>query len=490
MTKLTFYGGVDTIGGNKILLEDKGTKIFLDFGMNFKEQMNYFTEFMPMRKCACISDLIELGLLPDIKGIYRQDYCKHMNLDYKTQNSIDGLLVSHAHIDHIGYIHFLRKDIPVYVSPESKAVMDLFENTAPSGSYHEYSEMKPGFKLIKKVKGDGYKRADSRDGTESRDINVFSYENPFKIGSLTITPYRVDHSLPGATGYIIETSSGNLVYTGDLRFHGRHRFWSDNFVHHASKSEPVAVITEGTRISNTEKRSESYVQNESSKLLNEKKGIAIANFPIRDTDRLLTFYNTSVDNNRILVIEARQAMLLDLLDSVGVDELPKSNDKNIRIFMPKKSWGIIGRCEFPKEIIAQDYTQSTEKEYLERKNIITAEEIRQNQEKYLMFMNYFQLNNLIDIKPKKESIHIRSICEPFSDEMELDEKRVRNWLDRYGLSPAHQIHSSGHASGDDITSMIKEMNPKILYPIHTEKPEVFDFFKKRTKVKYGTEYQF
>jgi len=33
MTSLTFYGGVNEIGGNKILLEDKDTKIFLGFGM-------------------------------------------------------------------------------------------------------------------------------------------------------------------------------------------------------------------------------------------------------------------------------------------------------------------------------------------------------------------------------------------------------------------------------------------------------------------------
>ncbi|GAF95596.1 unnamed protein product, partial [marine sediment metagenome] len=32
MTSLTFYGGVDEIGGNKILLEDQDTRIFLDFG--------------------------------------------------------------------------------------------------------------------------------------------------------------------------------------------------------------------------------------------------------------------------------------------------------------------------------------------------------------------------------------------------------------------------------------------------------------------------
>ena len=32
MVNLTFYGGAEEIGGNKILLEDKGAKIYLDFG--------------------------------------------------------------------------------------------------------------------------------------------------------------------------------------------------------------------------------------------------------------------------------------------------------------------------------------------------------------------------------------------------------------------------------------------------------------------------
>ncbi len=31
---LTFYGGVNEIGENKILFQDKDTKVFLDFGMN------------------------------------------------------------------------------------------------------------------------------------------------------------------------------------------------------------------------------------------------------------------------------------------------------------------------------------------------------------------------------------------------------------------------------------------------------------------------
>lgn len=34
-TSITLYGGVNEIGGNKLLLKDKDTRIFFDFGMLF-----------------------------------------------------------------------------------------------------------------------------------------------------------------------------------------------------------------------------------------------------------------------------------------------------------------------------------------------------------------------------------------------------------------------------------------------------------------------
>jgi len=54
--KLTFHGGVEEIGGNKILLEDKDTKILLDFGMNFAERSKFYSE-------AWLSPRDERGLL-------------------------------------------------------------------------------------------------------------------------------------------------------------------------------------------------------------------------------------------------------------------------------------------------------------------------------------------------------------------------------------------------------------------------------------------
>ena len=491
MTKLTFYGGVNEIGGNKILLEDKGTRIFLDFGMSFGQHMKYFTEYMPLRKNSCISDMMHLGILPDIKGIYRRDYCRHMKISDQKDTAVDGVLISHGHMDHLGYVHFLRKDIPIHVSRETKAIMDLFSRTG-SGGFTEFTDFKPSFEMIPKKRGEGMKRRDARDGTEQRAVEVFEYGKKFNIGSLEIIPYRVDHSLPGAVGYIIHTSKGAVIYTGDLRFHGRHDVWSHSFVEQAAKTEPVAMISEGTRIKEKkeDEKTEDYVQKESTKHIKGKPGIAIANFPIRDTERLLTFYNTAISNGRKLVIEYRQAMLLDLLAENGSENaLPKSDDENIRIFYPKKSWGLIGRSDFPDEQKVQDYT-SWERNYVNAKNTIAAEDISKNQKDYVMFMNYFQLNNLLDIKPKAGSVHIRSMCEPFSEEMELDQKRIDNWLTLFNLKPEHKIHCSGHACGEDIFSMIKVIQPKQLFPIHTEHPGMFRKLKAKTRmVKEGKGYR-
>ena len=111
--KFTFFGGKNEIGGNKILVEHKGTKIMLDFGMSFAQVLKYFSEFLQPRKNSALTDFFELELLPDIKGIYREDYLKHMGKE-KEKREIDGVFITHAHADHAQYLHFLRFDIPVY----------------------------------------------------------------------------------------------------------------------------------------------------------------------------------------------------------------------------------------------------------------------------------------------------------------------------------------------------------------------------------------
>jgi hypothetical protein len=88
MVKLIFYGGVNEIGGNKILLEDKGTKIFLDFGQSFTFGAEYFTSWLQPRCLNGLGDYFESNLLPKeiAKKLDRFKVTRHQN---KLTNSED-----------------------------------------------------------------------------------------------------------------------------------------------------------------------------------------------------------------------------------------------------------------------------------------------------------------------------------------------------------------------------------------------------------------
>ena len=114
---LTFYGGVSEIGGNKILLEVDNTRIFLDFGTSFSREDEYF-EF-PLLRPSCIEDLFKTGILPKLCGMYKN---AGLSVNYAFDGTpslcgeeekcgIDGILLSHAHVDHYGYLGMLRPDI-------------------------------------------------------------------------------------------------------------------------------------------------------------------------------------------------------------------------------------------------------------------------------------------------------------------------------------------------------------------------------------------
>jgi len=68
--KLAFYGGVNEIGGNKILLQTENGSVLLDFGRRMGEYGKYFSEFIQARSKNALRDLIKLGILPKLDGIY------------------------------------------------------------------------------------------------------------------------------------------------------------------------------------------------------------------------------------------------------------------------------------------------------------------------------------------------------------------------------------------------------------------------------------
>jgi len=458
MTSLTFYGGVNEIGGNKILLQDKDTKVFLDFGMSFGKRGKYFDEFMSPRLAAGLRDFIEIGLIPDLDRVYRSDLMEMMGKP-ETDTDIDAVLLTHAHADHADYISFLHEDIPVYMGDTCKLILEAIEERSSRRFEREILSFKP--------------RNDKKADEIDRDVRTFRTGDKFKVGSLEVEPIHVDHSVPGAYGFIIYTSEGPVVYTGDIRLHGTRPDMTEEFVKKAAEVKPIALLCEGTRIADPETdESEQKVLDDCNAHVKNNNGLVLADFNFKDMDRLRTFYNVAKENDRKFVVDISDVVYLKHLSKDPQLNVPNYNDENIAIFKPlKTSW------------------TKSQKELLDEPNIVTAEDIAKNQDKMLCSFSFWNFGALIDIKPTSDSLYIHSLSEPFNDEGVFDKTKVDAWLDKYDMRRV-QSHCSGHSKGQYLLDVVKTIDAKMLYPIHTEHPEVYKkVTDKITIVDEGVKYE-
>ncbi len=61
---------------------------------------------------------------------------------------------------------------------------------------------------------------------------------------MNITPFHVDHSVPAAYGFIIYTSAGPVVYTGDFRRHGPLSNMTEEFLQEIKSNRTVLTKKE------------------------------------------------------------------------------------------------------------------------------------------------------------------------------------------------------------------------------------------------------
>jgi Predicted hydrolase of the metallo-beta-lactamase superfamily len=463
MVSIEVLGGNGEIGGNKILIEHKGTRIFLDFGMSFNQNGMFFSEYLNPRKCSGLGDFFEFGLLPDMPGIYREDYLEHMGR-YPEEKSIDAVLLSHAHADHAQYIHFLRWDIPIYCTQTTKIILGCIQETG-SNSFSDFIDTCETFQFtLKKDGGLTRVKRSHKDYIHKRNFQLMDVNKRISIGDIEVEMFPVDHSLPGSCGFIIYTDEGNIVYTGDIRFHGSNGHLSRKFVEKAREARPKWLLCEGTRVGNDEKDSEADVRDKITELISGSEGIVFVEHPIRDIDRANSIFNAAKENGRHFVVPMKLAYLIEKLGT----HCPFCLDE-VKILIPRKKWGLISKAGIVQEQVNQDY-DTWEREYIYRSNSITYNELKDSPADYVVSMSIWEMGQLADIKPLN-ALWIKSSCDPFCDEMELDEERKKKWIAHFGIDHK-KTHASGHASGEELKEMIQEINPEILVPIHTEKPEL------------------
>ena len=435
MISITAYGGVDHIGGNKILLEDGDTKIFLDFGepFNFKDQ--FFVDWLEPRESRTgLKDYFFFDLMPRIKGLYGEDWLEDTDLKY-SKPEFDAVLISHMHFDHAMHLKFVDDKIPVYLGAAADAIRKSWEETGGknvSFGDHEFRAFRTGSKI--------------------------------KIGCLEVEPIHVDHSVPGAYGFLIHTSQGCVVYTGDLRLHGPRSDMTREFVSRAAAEKPIALICEGTRVSPEDPRedlSEKQVEERARKLVSGSKKLAIVSFYPKDVDRMRTYRDVAKATGRKFVVSTKVAHLLESLKSDKRISVPDPmTDPNMLVYVRR---GMTRPLPHDKRYMEMQDRKSD--------HVVCCDDIAEQQERFIFQTNIMQLTELIDVLPSPGSLFIRSKSEPFEED-DVQEEVLQNWIKRFNMD-FHQAHASGHANMEEIFDIIRRIGPKVVIPVHTEHAEMF-----------------
>ncbi|RCW55667.1 MULTISPECIES: ribonuclease J [Halanaerobium] len=157
---MTNLGGVGEIGKNMWVLEIDDEMLIIDSGVKFPE-----------------NDLLGIDLvIPDY------DYV------IKNKDKINGIVLTHGHLDHIGGLPYLLKEInvPIY---GTKLTLGLLE-----GNLKEH-------RLLK----------DTR-------LKVVHPGKQYQVGNFGVEFVRVNHSIADTCALAIETPLGSIVYASDFKF--------------------------------------------------------------------------------------------------------------------------------------------------------------------------------------------------------------------------------------------------------------------------------
>jgi ribonuclease J len=415
---------VNEIGGNKILLKDHDTRIFFDFGMSFTAKKQFYSP--PFLSPRNEKSLQELGILPQISGIYKFD---------PAPAATNAVFLSHGHLDHSAYLSFIKRDIPVYCGETTQTILRTLSNI---------------------------RHTDLEFNVADINFNVFRTGDKIKVDDVIVEPIHVDHSVPGAYGFLIHTSNGTIIYTGDFRDHGAKPQMTGDFVERAHESEPVAVVTEATNMTGATVSNEVEVEAKLGKIASQVDGIMLAEFAYSDIDRLNTFYEVAKKNGRCLAVSLKQAFLLDALRGDVHLKVPALDDDGLLIFRKSKK--------------RYDKWETGLIERFEGKNkMFDVFEVSKQQCKVILAVSFYDFEELNAIQPAAGSCYVLSASEPFNEEMEIDYERLVNWLSHYGL-PQYHVHVSGHMMPLQLKSALRRMGARQIFPVHTENAELFKRF--------------
>ncbi|OQY00713.1 MAG: ribonuclease J [Desulfobacteraceae bacterium 4572_130] len=386
MLKIIPLGGLGEIGLNMTVVEYKETIFIIDAGIMFPE--NHM-----------------LGI--DV-------VIPEMNYIEKNKHKIKGIILTHAHEDHIGALPYLLKkiSIPVYAT---SFTLSIIKNKLKE------------FDLLNNV-----------------ILNQVFFTEKIFIMPFEIEFIRVSHSTVDGAGLAITTPEGLIVHTGDFRINNSIEELNSTDILKFAKCGEKRVLALFSDSTNVEKKGytipdEKIIKN-LGKIVAKSKGRAIITLFSSNVLRIQQIIDIAIKNKRKIVFNGR-SIEQTVLAAREIGYIKYSDDMCVNV---KKV------NSYPDNKIV----------------IITTGSQGEPMSALLRMATGF--HKQIDIK-KGDTVILSSRFIPGN------EKAVANIINKLYERGAYviynkiaQVHASGHAYREELKLMIRLTKPRYFIPIHGE----------------------
>ena len=297
-------------------------------------------------------------------------------------------------------------------------------------------------------------------GADLKPVGFLKDGVPMAIGSFSVTPHRVDHSATDAYAIEIEAAGRRLLYSGDLRAHGRHRELVLGLPR--KLGGPVdALLLEGTTVGRTPTRAnatltEDDVERKCAALFSDASDIVLASYSPQNVDRLISLYRASRESGRMLVLDLYAAAVAE---ASGDPDAPRWNSEGVRIYVPQaqrvkvKAAGAFARVNAV------------------RPRRIYPEELAERAHELVLTLRASMASELDRAGCLRNAVALWSLWPGYLGRQPGE--RLQAWLRERGIE-LHVIHASGHAAVEDLQQLAAGIAATAVVPIHTTAPERFD----------------
>lgn len=384
-TVLTFLATGNPTG-LKFTVEHGDARAIFDFGREHAPGRDPFSLGIMPRKGRELDDLLAVGLAPRLDGVYS---------DWDGRSSV---FISHLHLDHTYLVRYLDPAVPLYYPAEMEPL-----RSACSGV---------GVVPWRRPAGSGVE-----DGAT------------IQCGEIAVQFVAVDHDLPGATGFRIQTPDLTLAYTGDHRWHGLHPEKTQAFaaaargvdvlVQEAVSLAPRELDASSSASEPAPRLTEAGVVDGFENAIASAHGLVVVDLYPMNRERVAAFGAACRRHGRRLVLEPAAAAVAAWSEVLGD----------------------------PADAAAAP-------------------------SEYCVALAFDSMPLLIDLHPPTGSLFIHSDGTPLGV-WDPAWPVLMAWVERFGLEFV-QIASSGHSRPEDLHRMVDAVRPGVVLPVHTRAPEALE----------------